>query len=103
MNLIPENKKELLRKDFNDMLVDPVRIVMFTQEVECRFCSETRKLAQEMATLSDKITTEVYDFMTDGVKAENMASRGYLRWRLLVRRISVYASTVCRTVMNFKP
>lgn len=70
MNLIPENKKELLRKDFNDMLVDPVRIVMFTQEVECRFCSETRKLAQEMATLSDKITTEVYDFMTDGVKAE---------------------------------
>jgi glutaredoxin-like protein len=43
---------------------------MFTQEFECRFCSDTRKLAQELATLSDKITAEIYDFIADGAKAK---------------------------------
>jgi len=70
LSLLPNDKKELLKNDFKEKLLDPVKIVMFTQEVECRFCSDTRKLAQEMATLSDKITTEVYDFMADGAKAK---------------------------------
>jgi hypothetical protein len=71
MSLLPEDKKELLKNDFNEKLVDPVKIVMFTQEVECRFCSDTRKLAQEIATLSDKLSVELYDFM-DAAKARNM-------------------------------
>lgn len=72
MSLLPEDKKELLRNDFKEKLVNPVKIIMFTQEVECRFCSDTRKLAQELATLSDKMTTEVYDFMADGAKAKEL-------------------------------
>jgi len=72
LSLLPEDKKELLRNDFKEKLVDPVKIIMFTQEVECRFCSDTRKLAQELATLSDKITTEVYDLMADGAKAKEL-------------------------------
>ncbi len=70
MSLIPDDKKELLKNDFKEKLVDPVKIVMFTQEIECRFCSDTRKLAQELATLSDKITAEIYDFVADGAKAK---------------------------------
>ncbi|MGD0644367.1 MAG: thioredoxin family protein [Candidatus Bathyarchaeia archaeon] len=70
MSLIPDDKKELLKNDFKEKLVDPVRIVMFTQELECRFCSDTRKLAQELATISDKITTEIYDFVADSAKAK---------------------------------
>jgi glutaredoxin-like protein len=70
MSLLPDNKKELLRNDFKEKLVDPIKIVMFTQEIECRYCVDTRKLAQELASLSDKITTEVYDFMADGAKAK---------------------------------
>jgi glutaredoxin-like protein len=70
MSLLPDDKKELLKTDFKEKLVDPVRIVMFTQEIECRFCSDTRKLAQELATLTDKITAEIYDFMLDGAKAK---------------------------------
>jgi len=70
LSLIPEDKKELLKKDFKEKLLDPVKIVMFTQEFECRFCSDTRKLAQELATLSEKITAEVYDFIADDAKAK---------------------------------
>jgi glutaredoxin-like protein len=70
LSLIPEDKKEILRNDFKMRLVDPVRIVMFTQEVECRYCNETRRLAQELGTVSDKVTTEVYDFAKDEAKAK---------------------------------
>ena len=70
MSLLPDDKKELLKNDFKEKLVDPVKIIVFTQEIECRYCADTRKLAQELATLSDKITAEVYDFMADGAKAK---------------------------------
>jgi len=70
MSLLPEDKKEQLRNDFKEKLVDPVKLIMFTQEMECRFCSEARQLVQEMATLSDKITADVYDFVADAQKAQ---------------------------------
>lgn len=70
MNLIPDDKKELLANEFKEKLEKPVKILMFTQEVECRFCSDTRQLVQELAALNDKITVEVYDFVADAAKAK---------------------------------
>jgi len=70
MSLIPDDKKELLRNELNDKMENPVKIVMFTQELECRFCSDTRQLIQEFATLNDKITIEIYDFVTDADKVK---------------------------------
>ena len=70
MSLIPDDKKELLKNDFKEKLVDPVKIVMFTQEFECRFCSDTRKIVQDLATLTDKITVEIHDFVADAAKAK---------------------------------
>ncbi|MGD6933360.1 MAG: protein disulfide oxidoreductase [Candidatus Bathyarchaeia archaeon] len=69
MGMIPEDKKELLKNDFNQ-LVNPVKIVMFTQEVECDSCNSTRELVQELATLSNKLSVEVYDFVADADKAK---------------------------------
>jgi len=63
LSLLPDEKKELLKKDFIEKLVDPIRIVVFTQEFECRYCSDTRKIAEELATVSDKITVEIHDFL----------------------------------------
>ncbi len=70
MNLIPDDKKEVLKNKFRENMVAPVRILMFTQEIECRFCSDTRQLVQEVASLSDKISVEVYDFLSDSEKAK---------------------------------
>jgi glutaredoxin-like protein len=72
LSLLPDDKKELLRNDFKMKLVDPVKIIMFTQEMECRYCNETRRLAEEIATVSDKVTTEVYDFVKDQAKAKEL-------------------------------
>jgi glutaredoxin-like protein len=70
VSLIPDDKKELLRNDFKEKLEYPVKIVMFTQEVECRFCSDTRQLVQDIAALSDKLSVEVYDFVKEADKAK---------------------------------
>jgi glutaredoxin-like protein len=70
MSLIPDDKKELLKNELNEKMENAVRIVMFTQELECRFCSDTRQLIQEFAALNDKITVEVYDFVADANKVK---------------------------------
>ncbi len=63
MSLIPDDRKEQLRNEFKEKLEAAVKIVMFTQELECRFCSDTRQLIQEVAALNEKITVEIYDFV----------------------------------------
>jgi glutaredoxin-like protein len=72
LSLIPDDRKEALRNDLKERMVEPVKIVMFTQEVECRFCSDTRQLVQELATLNDKISVEVYDFVANADKAKEL-------------------------------
>ena len=46
-------------------LQSEVKIVTFTQEIECDFCRITRELIDEIKALSDKISHEVYDFVKD--------------------------------------
>lgn len=50
-------------------LTGPVKLVMFTQEMECQFCRETRELVEELAALSDKISVEVKDFLKEEAEA----------------------------------
>jgi glutaredoxin-like protein len=70
MPLISEKDAEHLRHTFETELVDPVKLLMFTQTVECQFCAETRQIVEEIAALSDKITPEIYNFVTDKAMAE---------------------------------
>jgi len=65
MALISQQDAEHLRNEFETQLVNPVKLVMFTQTIECQFCTETRQIAEEIAELSDNITVEVYNFVTD--------------------------------------
>ena len=46
-------------------LVNPVKIINFTQTLECQYCKETRQILEELAALSDKLTLEVYNFVSD--------------------------------------
>jgi glutaredoxin-like protein len=70
MPLISEKDAEFLRNEFETNLVSPVKLVMFTQEMECQFCAETRQIVEEVAELSDKITAEIYDFVADKAIAD---------------------------------
>jgi glutaredoxin-like protein len=70
VSLIPDEHKEHLRMELNEKLEKPVKIIMFTQEVECQFCMQTRQLINELAALNDKIKVEIYDFLGDSEKAK---------------------------------
>jgi len=70
MPLLKGKDKETIIAMFQESLANPVRLVNFTQALECQFCTETRQLVEEVAALSDKIELEVYDFVTDKEKAE---------------------------------
>ncbi len=48
----------------------PVRIVMFTQSMECDYCQMTRELLQELGALNSFITLEILDFVSDADQAE---------------------------------
>jgi glutaredoxin-like protein len=70
MSLISDQDAEYLRSEFEANLDSPVKLVMFTQSIECQFCAETRQIVQEIADLSDKITAEIYNFVTDKATAD---------------------------------
>jgi glutaredoxin-like protein len=70
MPLISDKDAEYLRTEFESSLVNPVKLVMFTQTVECQFCAETRQIVEEIAALSDKISAEILNFVTDKAQAE---------------------------------
>ncbi len=51
-------------------LSGPVRLVNFTQKLECRHCEDTRRLTEEIASFSPKINAKVYNFTIDKEKAQ---------------------------------
>jgi len=72
--MLRDRDKAFLRSRLESQLQEDVRLIVFTQEFECEFCAEVRGLAEELASLSDKIRAEIYDFQSDRSLAE--------RWRV---------------------
>ncbi len=64
MALLKDEDRAHLIEHFKS-LQTPVKMVVFTQQMECQYCKETRMIAEEIADLSDKISLEVYDFEKD--------------------------------------
>lgn len=64
MALLSEKDRQHLIQEFAG-LAHPVRLIVFTQEMECQFCRETRQIAEEVAGLSDHINLELYDLVND--------------------------------------
>jgi predicted DsbA family dithiol-disulfide isomerase len=71
MALLDQEIADQVKQELAD-LAGPVRLVMFTQDFECRYCAETRQLVEEVAELSDHLTAEIHDFVADEEKAEEL-------------------------------
>ncbi|HPI36336.1 MAG TPA: thioredoxin family protein [Ignavibacteriaceae bacterium] len=66
---IDDNLKSELQKHFS-VLTKKVKIVFFTQELECQFCRETRTLLTELSGVTDKIELEIKNFVVDKTDTE---------------------------------
>jgi len=65
MALLKDKDREYLQQEFAKRLKNPVKLIVFTQTIACDFCAQTEEIAREVATLSDKIGVEVYNFVAD--------------------------------------
>jgi len=69
MSVMDDKTREAVRKELRD-LPRAVKLVMFTQELECEYCAVTRELVEELVGLSEHLTAEVHDFVADAELAE---------------------------------
>ncbi|MBN2387289.1 MAG: hypothetical protein JXB85_09730 [Anaerolineales bacterium] len=69
---MPELLNAEIKKQVSDLfaeLKDPVEIIFFGSEEKCTYCADTRHLAEELASLSEKLNLTVYDLQADAESA----------------------------------
>lgn len=72
MGLIGEQDATEIRERLQGM-VNPVRLVHFTQELNLEYGAEAKQLLQELAALSEKLSVEVHNFLLDKDKVAEYA------------------------------
>ena len=68
MSLLAPNEQEQLRAWLSEM-TGPVRLLFFTQTIDCEPCTQTRRILDELPPLSDRIAIEEVNFVLDKEKA----------------------------------
>jgi glutaredoxin-like protein len=71
MSFINSKVRNDLETAFKE-LKQVVTLKFFSQDMECRFCKETRELLEELQAVSDKVKVEVHDFVKDDVLARDL-------------------------------
>jgi len=69
MALLKDEVQNEVKERFKK-LIGPVGLVNFTQKLECHHCEDTRRLTEEIASLSPKISAKVYNFAIDKEKVQ---------------------------------
>ena len=72
MGLLAPADQDKLRESFDEM-TSPVRLLFFTQTLDCETCLRTRQILDELPLLSDKITIEEVNFILEKDKAVQYA------------------------------
>jgi glutaredoxin-like protein len=69
MAFLKDKDRKALTQEF-ETLTQPVKLILFTQALDCEMCGDTEKLLQEVAALSDKITLEISNIVLDKERAQ---------------------------------
>jgi glutaredoxin-like protein len=68
MQLIRDEDATVIKERLKDV-VNPVKLVHFTQELNLEYGREARQLIDELAALSENLSVEVFNFLLDKEKA----------------------------------
>jgi len=68
MPLLAPADQERLRAAFDEM-TSPVRVLFFTQTLDCETCAQTRQILDELPPLSSRIAIEEVNFILEKDKA----------------------------------
>jgi glutaredoxin-like protein len=69
-NLLNDDIRSQVSEAFNE-LREPVQILFFGSKEQCEYCDDTLKLVEEIASLSDKLSVQVFDMEVDPEVADN--------------------------------
>ena len=69
MALIGPADQARLKEDFS-RLTKAVRLLFFTQTLDCETCVQTKQILDELPPLSDKISVEEVNFILEGDRAK---------------------------------
>ncbi len=70
MPLLKDKDREYLKGEFTKRLTSPVKLLFFTQTLECPTCELARQIYEEVASLSDQISLTKYNFVLDKEQVE---------------------------------
>ncbi len=70
MALLQESDREQLKQEF-DKLQNAVKLVFFTQALDCDYCGLTQQVLEEVVSLSDKIQLQILNFAIDKDQVAN--------------------------------
>ncbi len=65
MTLLNEEQRGIVRSYFDKEMRDNIKIILFTQMVNCEYCPDTERILNEVSQLSDKISLEIKNFLSD--------------------------------------
>ncbi|MEO0231838.1 MAG: thioredoxin family protein [candidate division WOR-3 bacterium] len=65
MTLLNEEQREIVRSYLEKEMKGNTKILFFTQTVNCEYCPDTEMILKEVSELSDKITLEIKNFLSD--------------------------------------
>ncbi len=68
MALINDKEREALRREF-EKLVHPVKLVLFLDDANCTYCTETKELLEEIVSLSPQLSLETFHLPADREQA----------------------------------
>lgn len=69
MAFLKDKDRKALTQEF-ETLTQPVKLILFTQALDCEMCGDTEKLLQEVVALSDKVTLEISNIHLDKERAQ---------------------------------
>ena len=69
MPFLSKEDADFVRAEF-DKLTRPINLVYFTQKMACEYCEDTKRILEEVAGLSNKISLKVYNFTLDKEQSE---------------------------------
>ena len=69
MALLSDKDRAAVQKEF-EKLVNPVKVIVFSQELGSETCRQTEWLVKEVAECSDKVSVELLNLVLDRERAE---------------------------------
>ncbi len=70
MGMLKDEDKKYLTEQFEEKMVDPVPILLFSQKLECEYCQPTEQILTELAELSDKLTLDIRNLQIESADAK---------------------------------